>query len=128
MENRKNKDKTESGSEKNLADRLSQRLEKRKGSSLKDIRLGDRLSWREEETREEVGPVSEKGTEEFADFFDEITRLSDKYPELKDVKVSELKKAISKTGMTHPNEVIDKLRKKEYRTKLLEMEDEWITH
>lgn len=128
MENRENKDKTESESEKNLADRLSQRLEKRKGSSLKDIRLGDRLSWREEETREKVKPVSDKGTEEFADFFDEITRLSDKYPELKDVKVSELKKAISKTGMTHPNEVIDKLRKKEYRTKLLEMEDEWITH
>lgn len=127
MANRERKKKSDP--EKDLADRLIERIERdESGSGSK--RLGDRLSARREgyggDEREKT--VSSEEDHEVTDFFDEVTQLAEKYPELKDVKVSQLKKAISQTGMRHPEEVIDKLRKKEYRTKLRELEDEWITY
>lgn len=127
MENREGKKKSDP--EKDLAERLIQRIE-RGESEKKGPRLGDRLKAREESYREKEGRTapSEGEEEEVTDFFDQVTQLAERYPELKDVKVTQLKKAISQTGMRHPEEVIDKLRKKEYRTKLRDMEDEWITY
>ena len=119
-----------SDSEKKLANRLNERIEKQNESGKETTRLGDRLSQRIEEyaKKREEEPVSEEEAMGATDFFEEITRLAEKHPELENVKVSELKKAISQTGMSHPEEVIDKLRKKEYNTRLREMEDEWVTY
>ncbi|KXB08691.1 hypothetical protein AKJ56_00580 [candidate division MSBL1 archaeon SCGC-AAA382N08] len=118
-----------SGSEKKLANRLNERIEKQTKSETEASRLGDRLSRRIEEyakKREESGTSGD--TLEATDFFEEITRLAEKHPELENVKVSELKKAISQTGMSHPEEVVNKLRKEEYQTRLRELEDEWVTY
>lgn len=129
MEKRENKE--EENKEKKLASRMNERNKKETKSDVETKRLGDRLSNRIKELRKRSEKDKEALEEEkkgVADFFEEITRLAEKHSELKNVKVSELKKAISQTGMSHPEEVVNKLRKKEYRTKLREMEDEWITH
>ena len=127
----KNENREEKNKGKNLASRLNERSKRETTSGIETKRLGNRLTKRIEELgekRKKKKKSLEEETEEVSDFFEEITNLAKKHPELKNVKVSELKKAISQTGMRHPEEVIDKLRKKEYKTKLREMDDEWITH
>ncbi|KXB07804.1 hypothetical protein AKJ56_02310 [candidate division MSBL1 archaeon SCGC-AAA382N08] len=117
--------------EKNLSSRRNEKNKRETSSDIITEKLGDRFNKRIEELEErrkkgEVGLEEKK--KELTDFFEEITRHTEKHPELENVKVSELKKAITQVGMSHPEEVIDILRKKEHKTKPREMEEEWITY
>lgn len=104
-----------------LANRLINRI-KGEGKPLKGkMRLGDRLG---RDRREPEGTGERKAT----DFFEEFEKLSEIYPELRGVKVSELRQVISRVGMSHPEEVVEILRGTEYRSELKKLKDKWITY
>lgn len=104
-----------------LASRLINRI-KGEGKPLKGkMRLGDRLG-RDRRDKKEMG--ERRAT----DFFEEFEKLSELYPELKGVKVSELKQVLSQVGMSHPDEVVEVLRSGEFRSELKKMKDKWITY
>ncbi len=108
-----------------LANRLVKRLSGEKETKKERLRLGDRLG-RDDKESESGSSVEEN--KKVSDFFNEFEKLTGRYPELKNVKVSQLKQVISQVGMKHPKEVADMLRESEYKSELREMKDKWITH
>lgn len=113
----------------NLADRLGRRKDRGQGSGEDLSRLGNRLANRLREFEEEdlTGPPEEMD-EKASDFFNEFMRLSDKYPELKDTTVNELKDIIAKIGMKHPDEVIRELKREKGPSEVEEYRDRYVTY
>lgn len=110
-----------------LADRLSDRKgSKRRGS---EPRLGNRFVRRlKEEAQRRGGEKILPGTEGSPEFFELYEELSKEYPDLKDIKVSELKNVISKIGMKHPEEIIATLQKDNFKTEIQKKRDKYITY
>ncbi len=110
-----------------LAERLSQR--KGEGRREREPRLGNRFVRRlEEEAKERGGEKILPDTEDSPEFFELYEKLSKEYPNLKDIKVSELKKVISRIGMNHPEEIIAVLERDEHKTEIQENREKYITY
>lgn len=121
----KNEDKESEA--KKLANRLSDRM-KKKATGSKPSRLGDRLSKRKKGGKKETTTSKDTKADIPVDFFEEFERLAENHPELKNVKMSELKKVISRIGMTHPEEVAEALRGEEFRSEVRKKKENWVTH
>lgn len=112
-----------------LADRLGRRREKEQESSGDLGRLGNRLANRLREFEEEdlnapPGEMDEKAS----GFFNELMRISEKYPELKGTTVTELREIIARIGMQHPEEVIRELKKEKGPSEVEELRDKYVTY
>lgn len=112
-----------------LADRLGRRFKKKKDAGEDVGRLGARLARREEpETVEEPDISTEDMSGEAEDFFNELVSISDNYPELESVKISELKHVLAEIGMNHPEEVIKKLKKERKSVERKEIKEKYTTY
>ena len=112
-----------------LADRLAKRKDKEPVEEGR--RLGNRLRRHLEniEDEEEKPEISlPDGVDSMADFMEVFRDLSDRYPELREVKFSELKKVISQIGMKHPEEVAELLRDDKQKEEIRENKRKYITH
>ncbi len=127
-------EKEESDEATELADRLGSRFKKKKESGEDVSRLGERLARREEEPESKAEAVEESSistgdlSEEAEDFFNELVSLSENYPELENVKISDLKKVLAEIGMKHPEEVIQQLKKDKRSIERKEIKDEYTTY
>lgn len=115
-----------------LADRLSDRIKSEEVK--KETRLGNRLERHLEETRGKKDRESElMGTlpediNTTSEFLETFQMLSNKYPELQEVTVSQLKEVLSKIGMKHPDEVIEALRGDELKEEIRENKQKYIIY
>lgn len=110
-----------------LAERLSRRGGKERRGS--EPRLGNRFVRRLKEEAQKRG--EEKilpETEDSPEFFELYEELSKEYPDLKDIKVNELKNVISRIGMKHPEEIIATLQKDNFKTEIQRKRDKYITY
>ncbi len=120
------------------ATKLADRLSKRSGEepSKKARRLGNRLrrhlegmEEEEEEEKEEKPKLNlPEDIDSSADFLETFRELADRYPELREVSFSDLKKVISQIGMKHPEEVAELLRNDRQKEEIRENKRKYITH
>ena len=118
------------------ATKLANRLSKRKDKEpvKEGRRLGNRLrrhleNMEKEDEKETEAKVSlPEGIDSTADFLETFRELSDRYPELREVKFSDLKKVISQIGMKHPEEVAELLRNDKQKEEIRENKRKYITH
>ena len=112
-----------------LADRLSKRGDNEPAKEGR--RLGNRLRRHLENIEEKDEEAEVSLPEDFdstADFLETFRELSDRYPELREVKFSDLKKVISQIGMKHPEEVAELLRNDRQKEEIRENKRKYITH
>lgn len=115
-----------------LASRLGRRFKEKKEAGEDVSRLGERLASREGESASETIDKSSVSAEDMGidakDFFDELVSLSESYPELENVKLSELKQVLARIGMEHPEEVIRQLKKEKRNIEREKIKDEYTTY
>ncbi len=128
----KEEEKKESDETTELANRLGSRFKQKKESGEDVSRLGQRLASREEgsssESMEEASVSTTEMGAEAEDFFNELVSLSDDYPELENVKLSDLKHVLAEIGMKHPEEVIKQLKKDKKSIERKEIKEKYTTY